>query len=223
MSEDNSNLAVFSLDDTKRIAQAVREVERRKLKRTGGMGNGRGRGSGGDMVWFKLSSDVSGQIGRYNLKTFSGGIDDSASGNLAEADLGTVSSTEDAIGWCVPEILAAPHLNMLKSGGVYVGRKAGRTSAGKPIILFSPLPVGKTASATTLDGTGGGTTADTTTWSRSSDGTPVTEVYASRPPVWDGTAKILYGFYRTRTIDACGLTISISAETRVTIDTLTSC
>jgi predicted secreted hydrolase len=70
--------------------------------------------------------------------------------------------------------------------------------------------------------TGTGTTADTTSWSRASDSVGVVLKVCSRP-VWDSTNGVFYAMEREITIDSCGLMISISAETRVNVDTAEDC
>jgi hypothetical protein len=170
-------------------------------------------------VTFKVSSNVSSQVGRYNAKSFIEGVKGNATGNLVEADIGSLASADDCIVWHVPEIVVGSSKHLLKADGVYTGRVAGTDSSGKKIVLFGTLPVGVTTAPTTLSGSGN--SADATTWSRASDGTPVT-VQWSRI-AWDGTAHILYGFYRTGSYDSCGILTFVSGETRYIIDSAQDC
>ena len=86
------------------------------------------------------------------------------------------------------------------------------------------MPVGETASPTTLGSAAEGSeTADTTTWSRATDGTPLEETYVSRVVYNDGGDEVLYVFMRTRKFDACGLLYEVSAETRVSVDVPEDC
>ena len=96
---------------------------------------------------------------------------------------------------------------------------AGVQLAGED-VLWIEVPVGSTTSPTVIGGSG--LTADTTTWSRQANGTPVDVTELTRA-VYDVTAHILYGFTRVRSYDSQGRLLSISAETRITLDTLEGC
>ena len=170
------------------------------------------------LVAFKISSIVTSEFGKYNIKTFSGPIVTTGTGALAESDLGTLSSSEDAYGWNLPEIAVASAKHLLKTGGVYFGRLSG-TKDGKPVIEFSVLPVGETSSPTTLSGSG--TTARSTTWSRATNGTPV--VITRQRIALDGATQKVMSFTWDETYDACGLLISVGAETESDLDVGTNC
>jgi hypothetical protein len=88
-----------------------------------------------------------------------------------------------------------------------------------PVVMIRGA-LGATSGTTALSGSG--TTADSTTWSRASNGTPVSIAMQTRT-VWDSTGGVLYEYQRTLTFDARGLLLSVSAETQVTIDTPTAC
>lgn len=69
-----------------------------------------GAGGGADSnVRLKMTSVISGKPGRYNAKSRSGVVNLTASGALAESDLGTLASSEDLIVWYLPEIGATTH------------------------------------------------------------------------------------------------------------------
>lgn len=87
------------------------------------------------LVSFKVTSVVTSQIGRYNAKVFQNDPKtETASGNLAEADLGTLASSDNAVVWHTPEI--AGKGGTLSIDGIYQGRVAGVNSSGKLIILI---------------------------------------------------------------------------------------
>lgn len=172
------------------------------------------------LVSVKISSVVSSQVGRYNAKTYSGAINTAATGALTEANLGTLASADDAIVWHTPEITLGSAKHLLKAGATYQGRVAGTTSAGLKIILVGAMPIGETGSATTLAPTS--SSADSTTWSRITDGTPLTITLQTRT-YYDTSSHVLSQFTRVFNIDATGLIISMSAETKATVDSATSC
>ena len=89
---------------------------------------------GARFVTFKISSVVTSQTGRYNAKTFSGGIDAAATGNLAEADLGTLAEEDDAVVWHPAEISGA---GALLGGNIYRGQIVGTNAEGLKVILVS--------------------------------------------------------------------------------------
>jgi hypothetical protein len=122
----------------------------------------------------------------------------------------------------------------LETGSYVEGKVVGRLPAGADPEADPArwvLVVGNGTCRTdgnTLAG-GSGTTAQTDTWDRTrltsgtdyGDGS-ITETYQTRT-VWDGTAKKLYQYTRTRVFDAGGKLVSISAETRTEIDAVGSC
>jgi len=76
---------------------------------------------------------------------------------------------------------------------------------------------------TTLGGTSGSESADTTTWSKATDGSPV-NVYLVGRVVYNAAGdQTLYSFVRMLSFDARGLLVSIGAETRVTVDVTEAC
>lgn len=183
-------------------------------------------GGGDRQVTFRITSDISSQTGRYGGKSITPGPA-VETGNLAEADLGTLASAEDLVCWHVPEIKigAAKHL-LIADGAHYVGTIAGTTSDGKRIVKFSAMPVGETSSPTTVPSGGaveGDETALTDTWSRASDGTPLDIWMVSRVVYNHAGDKKLYSYMRKFSYDATGLLIAISAETRVEVDPASTC
>ncbi len=210
----------FTPAAAKRVAKATKFVERTDFTQPGQRRRFVGGGGAGGGTAFKISSIVSGQIGRYNAKIYKVKVSTTATGALTEANVGTLPDADNAIIWHIPEITLASAKHLLKAGASYIGRKAGKTSTGKTIILAGALPIGETASASTVSPSG--TTAETTTWSRITNGTPLTIALATRA-YYDTSGHHLYHFTRTFSFDAAGLLISMSAETRVTTDDATSC
>lgn len=172
----------------------------------------------------KISSAVSGQVGRYYGKVLSTAPNGSATGALAEANLGSVPSADDAVIWHVPEIKLASAKHMLVADAHYEGRYVGTNSDGKKIILISAMPIGETASPTTLGAASEGSeAADSSTWSRTTNGTPLQIYIQTRTAYYDAGDEKLYGYFRLFTYDACGLLISVGAETRVEVDVPEAC
>lgn len=64
--------------------------------------------------------------------------------------------------------------------------------------------------------------ADTTTWTRDTNYTPLAITVQMRT-YWDTSGAVLYGYSRVFTFDAAGMLRSISAETRYNVDTTTVC
>jgi hypothetical protein len=106
----------------------------------------------------------------------------------------------------------------LASSCYAVGQIVGSSNGTLVVAIRGAL--GSTSGPTSISGSG--TSSDSTTWSRSSNGTPVSVTLQTRT-VWDSTGGVLYGYQRTLTFDARGLLTSVSAETQVTIDTPTAC
>lgn len=136
-----AKLGVFTPDYCRRIMRVVRKVE--TMKGPGIVNNPAGIAfyqppaprqvvqQGPRFVTFKISSVVESQVGRYNAKTFSGGIDAAATGNLAEDNLGTLAAEDDAVVWHTPEIANG---FILLVGGIYSGKILGQSTDGKKII-----------------------------------------------------------------------------------------
>lgn len=179
-----------------------------------------GRGSvanAPDVVRFQISSDATG-VGRYNIKRYSGSV------NASGPSFGTLSSTEDAIGFHKAEIDSGIDVNTLKAGIDYVGTSAGTDSlTGKPVVIFSPFPVGKTSSPTTLGAASEGSeSADSSTWSRD-NGAPLDFWIHTRQAYFHAGDEKWYAYARKLSYDACGFLFAVSAETRIEIDAPEDC
>lgn len=98
----------------------------------------------------------------------------------------------------------------------------GATSAGLKIV-YAQGGAGKTAGPTSL--TGGQCTPDTNTWNRDSGtgaGTPLT-IEEITSLCWNTSTGILYANKRTKSYDARGMLVGVSAETAVAVDTAAAC
>jgi len=164
-------------------------------------------------VVVQISSSASGG-GKYNGYILSGSSTAVSSGTLSMPE----GLTAGATCLILNEEETGQSGNRLASGSYAVGQVVGNTS-GTPIVMIRGA-LGSTTSPTSISGSG--TSADSTTWSRSSDATPASVILQTRT-VWDSTAGVLYGYQRTLSFDARGLLTSVSAETQVTIDTPTAC
>lgn len=108
--------------------------------------------------------------------------------------------------------------NRIAAGTYAVGQIAGN-SGGTAIVMIRGGS-GNTAGATGLSGSG--ITPDPSSWSRTSNGTPL-NVWAQTRTYWDTGSGTLFGFLRQFSFDARGLLYAVSAETQVTIDVATAC
>lgn len=91
---------------------------------------------------------------------------------------------------------------------------------GTVVVIFRDTGDCTGTGSATLSGSGA--EASTTSWMFSPTSSNVIVTFASRPPYWDGTANALYGFVRDAHFE-CGMVVSISAETRNTIDSAEDC
>lgn len=91
-------------------------------------------------------------------------------------------------------------------------------SSSNPVVWIE-VAIANTASATTINPETD--SADTTTWSRQSNATPLT-IRRYRYNV-DGTSFLLNEFWRDESYDSQGRLISVTAETLNTIDTGSGC
>jgi hypothetical protein len=99
-----------------------------------------------------------------------------------------------------------------------VGQLVGN-SGGQAIVMIRGA-LGATSGATSLGGSG--VSADSASWSRATNGTPVTVRLQTRT-VWDESGGVLYGYSRNLAFDARGLLLGVSGETQYVIDTPTAC
>ena len=155
--------------------------------------------------------------GKYNGQILSGSSTASSTGTLAMPE-GMGGSTSALI---LNEEEDGQAGHRIASGAYAVGQLVGN-SAGTAIVMIRGA-LGATTGATTLgNGTGGSVSPDSTAWSRSSNGTPLT-VWLQTRTVWDSTGGTLYAYLRSLSFDARGLLISVSGETQITVDVPTAC
>jgi len=154
--------------------------------------------------------------GKYNGRLVTGVSGAAASGNLAMPEGMSVAGTDNALVLNEEEDQESGH--RLAIGAYAVGRIVG-TSAGLTIVMIRGAP-GSTSGPTTLAGSG--VSADSTSWSRVSNGTPVTASIQTRT-LWDSVGGVLYAYLRNFTFDARGVLVSISGEAQVTVDIPTEC
>ncbi len=109
----------------------------------------------------------------------------------------------------------------IAAGSYAVGVVRGSTTETPPrAIVFIRGALGRTDSPKALGS--GGVTPSTTTWSRNSDGTPLTLTVITSV-VWDSTASTLLANTRVLTFDARGVLASVSAESQAVVDAATVC
>jgi hypothetical protein len=106
----------------------------------------------------------------------------------------------------------------LAIGSYAVGQVVGE-AAGETIVVIRGA-LGALSGPTSLSGSG--VSADTTTWSKASNGTPLSVQVQTRT-AWDSSSAVLYAYMRTFSFDARGVLSSVSAEAQVTVDAAVAC
>jgi hypothetical protein len=177
----------------------------------------------------KITSNATGG-GQYNGKILTGTSNADGSADLAMPEGMNVPVAEDCL-IINPDENGLP-THWLKLDEFAIGHVIGQTADATPKkIVEINGSVARTASPSTLgDGTEGTETADTHTWTRAAvtDGVnygdcPIEEWYVSRIVYNDTGDQVLYSMMRKRTYSADGRLVSISAETRVSVDTTELC
>lgn len=175
-----------------------------------------------EAVVVKIIAAVAG-AGQYDGRILGGAASASAATNLVMPSGLTVPSTNDALVLNLEEDGVSGH--RLAPNTYAIGAIEGSTTESPPrkIVLIRG-GVGSAASATTIGAAAEGSeTADTASWTRAGNATPLNLFVVSRV-VYNATGdKTLYQFFRQLSFDARGLLLSVSAETRVTVDTTESC
>ena len=168
-------------------------------------------------------SSAAGGAGEYSGKILAGIAAASAATDLAMPMGMTVPPADNALILNLEESALAGH--RLKNGSYSVGVIRGATAdvPPRPIVLIRGA-LGRTDSPTMLGSTSDtGESAETTTWSRDTDATPV-DVYLVSRVVYNPTGdQTLYSFMRKCSFDARGELVSVGAETRVTVDVTEAC
>ncbi len=175
-----------------------------------------------EAVVVKVTGSATGN-GEYNGRVLSGLSNASASLNLAMPAGMAIAGSDNALVLNVEEDGQTGH--RLQSGSYATGAVVGTTSESTPrTIVAIRGGAGATASPTTIGGTSlGSESADTATWSRAANATPLNVYLISRVVYNAAGAKTLYSFVRQLSFDARGLLLSVSAETRISVDVTESC
>jgi hypothetical protein len=87
-------------------------------------------------------------------------------------------------------------------------------------VTWIEVGIGSKSSPATISGSGA--SADSTAWSINANGTPLQITVMTRV-FYDNAAHVLYGFNRTFIFSSRGALVSVSAESQVTLDTLSGC
>jgi hypothetical protein len=216
----------LSIEFIQRIIRAVKKIEAISLNE--GLADYGMASSNRQAIRVKATSIVSGQGGRYNGKILTYGANGAASGNLAAADIGTPSATENCIIWDLSEIGGSTHNITLANDAeaTFIGHLLCYDSTTKkPIIAVKAggTPTGSTTSPTTIgQSSEGGDAALTNTWTKTS-GNPLDLWVVSRVVYSDAGDQVLYAYARKLTFDTLGALATVSAETRYAVDTPGSC
>jgi hypothetical protein len=173
-------------------------------------------------VIVQISSAAAG-AGEYSGKILGGVASASASADLAMPMGLTVPSADNALILNVEEQSLSGH--RLAAGAYAVGIIRGATADVPPkrIVLIRGA-LGRVDSPTTLGSTSDASeSAETTTWSRDTDATPL-DLYVTCRVVYNPAGdQTLYAFLRKCSFDARGELVSVGEETRVTVDVTEVC
>jgi hypothetical protein len=183
----------------------------------------------GKEVAFGLNTKIAGQVGVYGVKIFSMSTEDSTGGARAPttilggaADGGSTGGVDaHAYNLSETKALVAEHVLSITPGSApYIGLLTGDTNDdGFPIIVFDSFARAETDSPTAVGDTDEGVEdADTTSWSRATDGTPLTLQVMTRVAYFHGGDKKIYGYIREFKWDTAGLLLSVSGETRIEVE-----
>jgi hypothetical protein len=172
-------------------------------------------------VVVKITGPAAG-AGKYNGRILGGASSASPAGALAMPAGMTLPASDNALVLNTEEDGVTGH--RLMTNTFAIGCVVGMTSEAQPRwIVMVRGGFGATASPAALgDGTGGALSADSTSWSKSTSGTPL-NLWVQTRTFWDTSGNVLYAYLRQLSLDARGLLIAVSGETRITVDTTQSC
>lgn len=171
-----------------------------------------------DGVVVQISGGASGG-GKYTGQVLAGDSSAVSAGNLAMPEGMNTSSGPAAL--ILNEDETGLNGHRIAMGSYAVGQVAGNSNGTAIVIIRGGQ--GATASPTTLgDGSGGSSSADSASWSKASDGTPL-NVWVQTRTVWDSSSGTLYGYLRNLSFDARGVLYAVSGESQITIDVATAC
>jgi len=169
-------------------------------------------------VVVKITGAASGG-GKYTGRIVSGASTAIGSGNLSMPEGMPVPAADNALILNEEEDGLSGH--RLAAPCFAVGSVAGISQGLNVVMIRGAL--GTTAGASSLgDGAGGAVAADSSSWSRSSSGTPLV-VWVQTRTVWDASGGVLYGYLRSFTFDARGMLVAVSGENQITLDVPVAC
>ena len=173
------------------------------------------------IVVVKLTGSASG-AGEYNGRILGGASSALPASALVMPAGMTIPAADNALVLNTEEDGISGH--RLKANTFAVGCVVGTTSETPARwIVMVRGGYGETGSPTALgDGTGGALAADSGSWAKSTSGTPL-NLWIQTRTFWDTGGNILYAYLRQLSLDARGLLVAVSAETRITVDTTQSC
>ncbi|HEY0007574.1 MAG TPA: hypothetical protein VGB55_02525 [Tepidisphaeraceae bacterium] len=90
------------------------------------------------IVFGQITSVVTGSVGKYNAKLYAGKIDPAATGAIAAAQVGNLSSTDIAVVWYLTDIGKSAH--SLVAGQNFEGVATETDASGKLIVEVAALP-----------------------------------------------------------------------------------
>jgi hypothetical protein len=191
------------------------------------------RGTPGARVWVfnqppmgavvvKIMGAAAG-AGEYNGRVMSGAASAGAGAALVMPAGMSSPVSDNALVLNVEEDGISGH--RLKAGSYAVGVVRGSTGESpRRWIVFVRGGLGRGDSPTVIGGTSEGSeSADTSSWSRDVDGTPVDVYGVSRMVYNEAGDKTIYQFVRKFSFDARGLLVGVGGESRVTIDVTEAC
>ncbi len=166
--------------------------------------------------------------GEYLGRSLSGSSNSTASQDLVMPVGMTVKAADDYLLLNMPENGMKGHRLIVDGTQFVTAIKVGRTAAGLDVGLIASWAGVQTSPVTLAGGTGESAQTDSWTMNTTTNGTayggvPVSLAIETRT-IYNNTGdKVLYRFTRLFTFNAFGTPISISAETRATINTPGSC
>jgi len=173
------------------------------------------------IVVVKLTGTAAG-AGEYNGRVLGGASTASPAGALAMPAGMTLPATDNALVLNTEEDGVSGY--RLQINTFAIGCVVGMTSEAQPRwIVMVRGGFGATAYPAALgDGTGGALSADFSSWAKSTSGTPL-NLWIQTRTFWDTSGNVLYAYLRQLSLDARGVLIAVSGETRIAVDSTQSC
>jgi hypothetical protein len=173
-------------------------------------------------VVVQISAAAAG-AGEYSGKVIGGAAMASGATDLSMPAGMVIPASDNALILNVEEDGEPGH--RLKNGSYALGVVRGMTADSPPrAIVVVSGGIGRTDSPTTLGRTSDASeSAESTTWAKATDGSPVNLYVVSRVVYNPAGDQALYSFLRMMSFDARGVLVSVGAETRVTVDATEAC